>query len=79
MKIDFEFACRDDCLDHMVPSDLRILLKVIGLLKEASNQSHNGHWDKEGNSGRTCPECIRARELRDKADKLLGELNDPSH
>jgi len=21
--IDFEFACRDDCLEHMIPSDLR--------------------------------------------------------
>ena len=26
MKIDFEFACRDDCLSKMVPSDLRMLV-----------------------------------------------------
>lgn len=26
MKIDFDFACQDNCLDHMVPSDLRQLV-----------------------------------------------------
>lgn len=26
MNIDFEFACQDDCLDKMVPSDLRKLV-----------------------------------------------------
>lgn len=25
-----EFAKRDDCLDHMVPSDLRLLISAIG-------------------------------------------------
>ncbi len=24
-----EFACRDDCLDRMVPSDLRVILSNI--------------------------------------------------
>ena len=26
MNITYEFACRDDCLDNMVPSDLRALV-----------------------------------------------------
>lgn len=26
MNIDYEFACQDDCLDKMVPSDLRKLI-----------------------------------------------------
>lgn len=26
MNVTFEFACRDDCLDGMVPSDLRMLV-----------------------------------------------------
>ena len=26
MNITFDFACRDDCLDGMVPSDLRVLV-----------------------------------------------------
>ena len=26
MKITFEFATQDDCLDRMVPSDLRVLV-----------------------------------------------------
>ena len=27
MKITFEFATQDDCLDRMVPSDLRVLVE----------------------------------------------------
>ena len=27
LKIDFAFACRDDCLERMVPSDLRALVR----------------------------------------------------
>lgn len=45
------------------------LNKACDLYKEASYQSHSGHWDREGTGGRHCPECIRARELRDLADK----------
>ena len=38
--IDFDFACRDDCLDRMVPSDLRKLLGEISRLKEALKDTH---------------------------------------
>ena len=35
MDITMEFARRDDCLDQMVPSDLRELLQEIAQLREA--------------------------------------------
>ena len=34
-EITFEFACRDDCLDKMVPSDLRVLVKQRDNAREA--------------------------------------------
>lgn len=43
------------------------------IYKEASIQSHNGHWDATGNHGAGCPECIRARELRSKAERVLAQ------
>lgn len=33
MNITFEFACQDDCLDKMVPSDLRKLVNERDQLK----------------------------------------------
>ena len=33
-NITFEFACRDDCLDKMVPSDLRALVSERDVLRE---------------------------------------------
>jgi hypothetical protein len=50
---------------------LEKIKKACELYKEASYQSHSGHWDSTGQHGAGCPECIRARELRDKADKIL--------
>ena len=34
MKITFEFATQDDCLDKMVPSDLRVLVAQRDRLQE---------------------------------------------
>lgn len=42
------------------------------IMREATYQSHNGHWDSTMQHGAGCPECIRARGLRAKADKILG-------
>ena len=53
--------------------DIEKLTNAFEMMTLASLQSHNGHWDSEGNAGRTCPECIRARELRDSARKLWAE------
>ncbi len=54
-------------------ANLEKLAEAFGIMTSASIQSHNSHWDSEGNFGRTCPECIRARELRDSARKLWAE------
>jgi len=35
-KITFEFATRDDCLDKMVPSDLRILVSERDAMQDRS-------------------------------------------
>jgi hypothetical protein len=35
MKIDMEFARRDDCLDKMVPSDLRLILGKLDHIKKS--------------------------------------------
>ena len=53
--------------------NLEKLTRAFGIMTSASIQSHNGHWDAEGNAGRTCPACIRARKLRDRAWKLWAE------
>ena len=36
-----EFARRDDCLDQMVPSDLRLLVGQIGRLRVSLNDAIN--------------------------------------
>ena len=40
-------------------------------MKEASYQSHSGHWNREGTRGLNCPECIRANKLRKEACDLF--------
>lgn len=40
---------------------------------QATYQSHSGHWDKTGQHGAGCPECIRAREARENCDAALRE------
>ena len=50
----------------------RRLREVVVVLRKATYQSHNGHWDMTGGSGSGCPECIRAREARVEADRLLN-------
>jgi hypothetical protein len=47
MEITFEFACQDDCLDKMVPSDLRQVVaardRYKALLEECHTQLHRTH------------------------------------
>ena len=45
-------------------------------MKEASYQSHSGHWDPEGTGGENCPECIDAREKREAANKLFDQAKE---
>lgn len=42
MNITFEFACQDDCLDKMVPSDLRKLVAERDALLEAIETALHG-------------------------------------
>lgn len=50
-----------------------LMIKAYKLMREASFQSHVGHWDPSGMAGRNCYECNRAYRLRDEADKLFEE------
>jgi hypothetical protein len=52
------------------------LVEAYRLAREASFQSHPGHWDRTGQSGTGCPECIRASRLRDEAHKLFKEATE---
>ena len=54
---------------------IKQLLKACRLYKRASVQGHYGHWDSMGTFGANCPECIRARELREKANAILDNIN----
>jgi hypothetical protein len=54
--------------------EIEILKKLEGafsLMRDASFQSHGGHWDSEGTGGKNCPECLRARELRNEATEAF--------
>ena len=44
---------------------------ALGIAYQATYQSHHGHWDKTGQHGAGCPECIRAREARENCDAEL--------
>lgn len=50
---------------------IEALEQALELYKQASYQSHTGHWDKTMQHGAGCPECIRARELREQAQQVL--------
>ena len=52
---------------------LRLYEKSFQKMRQASEQSHNGHWDSKMTSGANCPECIRANGLRKEADDIFGE------
>jgi hypothetical protein len=51
-------------------ASLRELAEAFQIMRDASFQSHYGHWDRDGTGGLNCPECIRSRELRERADEL---------
>ena len=51
---------------------IQLLRHACEIYKSASYQGHNSHWDLTMSGGAGCPECIRARELREEADKLIA-------
>lgn len=58
---------------QQLESENNRLREALEIYKNASYQSHNGHWDMTMQGGAGCPECIRARELRVKADEILAK------
>lgn len=50
-----------------------LMIKAYKMMKDASYQSHDGHWDYTGEHGKNCRECERANKLRNEADKLFEE------
>lgn len=52
-----------------------IPLQVLTMLKDAANQGHNLHWDKQGTYGANCPECNRASNLVKEAQKICEAYN----
>lgn len=48
------------------------LRQACDIYRNASFQSHSGHWDSQQTHGRNCPECNRADELRRQADEVLA-------
>ena len=53
--------------------DIETLLEACNLYRESGRQDHSNHFDRTGQSGLGCPECIKAKELRNKADALLKQ------
>lgn len=51
-------------------------MEACDIFREASFQSHNGHWDNTMRGGKGCLECIRAKEMREKGDSILANLPD---
>lgn len=52
-----------------------LLRQACEIYRDASYQSHTGHWDSTMQHGAGCPECIRARKLRAKADAIMEQAN----
>ncbi|HET8790988.1 MAG TPA: hypothetical protein VFM75_07225 [Modicisalibacter sp.] len=46
LKINFEFACRDDCLDRMVPSDLRRIVSERDQLRAELSALKDGQGEE---------------------------------
>lgn len=47
----------------------KLLKEAFLIMKNASYQSHTGHWDIQGTHGANCPECLRANQLRKEASE----------
>ena len=62
----------DDTRTKRLIAENQRLREAVDILRDASYQSHSGHWDATQQGGAGCPECIRARELRDKADAIMN-------
>lgn len=69
-----EFARRDDCLERMVPSDLRLVLMAIEVEREAcaSLADHYGHHFAGLHLSEKSQVCWAIREaIRDRANHTV--------
>ncbi len=74
-----EFARRDDCLERMVPSDLRQILMAIEFEREAcaSLADFFGHKEKNSDISRAGL-CWHIRDaIRDRARQEIGTQDGP--
>jgi hypothetical protein len=53
--------------------NIDLMIKAYKLMRDATFQSHTGHWDSLGTHGVNCPECVRANKIREEADRLFEE------
>lgn len=49
---------------------IKLYERAISLMREATLQSHTGHWDSQGTGGLNCQECIKAGKLRKEDDEM---------
>ena len=54
-------------------AEIERLKKACELYRQASIQSHKGHWGPTRKWGAGCPECDRAAQLRSEAEAALKE------
>ena len=65
--------CKRDREIRQQKDEIERLKKACELYRQASIQSHSGHWDPTGKWGAGCPECNRASQLRSEAEAFLKE------
>ena len=65
MKTEDKIEDLERCVD--------LFRQAMAIYREASYQSHSGHWDATMRGGAGCPQCIRADELRGRAMRLEKE------
>lgn len=70
----------NDVIDQFVDEINRLsevcarLEQACDIYRKASIQSHSGHFDRTGQHGTGCEECIKANALRAEADSILKQL-----
>lgn len=85
MEIDFDFACRDDCLDQMVPSDLRVLvgqrdkaLEQVAMLESRLSSATQECEALRLQNAEHCNELFGAglliTDLRDELDAVKAQV-----
>ena len=53
------------------------LREALTSIRDDWNTSHNMHWDREGNGGRTCPACKLDHHVRELVCSVLAATDQP--